>query len=82
MVTLQIEPIATTTKGEYDAKITGININDLTLISGEVSTPGEGTIKVNWDINGLADNQTDTCNLDTKSPEFSAIRDATMKINV
>jgi len=79
MVTLKIKPISTQTTGGYDAKITGLNINEQTPIFGKINTPGAGAIDVNWDMNGMAENQSDKCNLNTTSNEFNKVRDALQK---
>lgn len=76
MATFMIKPIKMITIGGFKAKITGINTDPNDCFSGTITAKGIGTIDVEWNKNGIARDQSSSCNLKTKSSEFQDAKEA------
>ena len=74
MATIKIEPIEIKTVDGYTARITGINTGTTDCFAGEVDTK-HGTIKVNWDDNGIARDSDPGCNIRSSDPDFQEAKE-------
>lgn len=73
MATLKIEPIPTTTSGNYRACITGIDPTDHDCIVGQYWVGKDGPHDGRWNLSGIMRGGSDTTNFDPRKDE---IRDA------
>ena len=66
MATILIEAFQIKTAGGFPADVIGIDItSDTDQIVGEIQHPKAGTIRVRWDLNGIARDNSHEFNLDT-----------------
>ncbi len=70
MATLLIQPIVVTTIGGMQARITGIDPTNHDCLEGGI-LPINPLTRTQWNLNGIARDSHDDCNLDMRADELS-----------
>ena len=80
MATVLIQPVATKTRGGYDAQVIGIELTDYDCLEGTIDTPAMGRINARWNVLGICRDNPEGFNLDIRSPEVADVMETAKKL--
>lgn len=80
MAVVLITPVSTTTRGEYDAKITGIDPTDTDCLHGTVDVK-HGSKNRKWNDVGICRDSPEELNLDPNTQEVGDVIETAKKLS-